>query len=105
MEREGVTMNKIKLIFGIVYLAISLTPHTAKADKFNDFQLNRLHNPSEHQYLAESKGKIYIYDGLTSNQVSTALDNHFERIDSMMFTRIVQTNMQGEQYAENDGCD
>jgi hypothetical protein len=55
-----------------------------------------------------------IYDGLSDRQVATAMDQHFERIQSMMFTGIVVTDAAGEPQTdpvtgeiitENDGCD
>ena len=80
-------------------------PYTVAATNISDYQLRRLFEPTISEYVAEKKGKVHIYDGLTSSQVDDALNNHFERIDSMMFTRIVQIDDQGEQYVEDDGCD
>jgi hypothetical protein len=80
-------------------------PYTVAANNLSDYQLRRLFEPTMSEYVAEKKGKVHIYDGLTSSQVDDALNNHFERIDSMMFTRIVQIDDQGEQYVEEDGCD
>lgn len=105
--RQINTINKPKGSFrtGVVLIVTLLTPFTSTADSFGDFQLRRLLEPTERQYLAELGGKIYIYDGIEANQVDVAMDNHFDRIDSMMFTRIIQTNEDGEEYVEDDGCD
>lgn len=89
----------------ILLLLITFSPLSVYADKYTDYQLRRLFDPTVSQYVAENKGKVYIYDGLTSLQVDEALNGHFERIDNMMFTRIVQTDEQGVEYVEEDGCD
>lgn len=96
---------KAILLFSGLLLTITTTIPVVKAGDFNDFQLQRLNAPTEHQVLAEAKGKIYIYEGLTVNQVDTALDNNFERMDAMMFTRIVQRDKNGIDIIEDDGCD
>ena len=79
-------------------------PFTVDANNYSDYQLRRLFDPTISESVAEKKGKVHIYDGLSSAQVDDAL-NHFERIDNMMFTRIVHIDEQGEQYVEDDGCD
>lgn len=86
-------------------LLILFIPLTVAANSYSDYQLRRLFDPTVSEYAAENKGKVHIYDGLTSAQVDDALNNHFERIDNMMFTRIVQLDDQGEEYIEDDGCD
>ncbi len=79
-----------------------------------DWQQRRLMQPSPDELLWEQAGRIMIYDGLTDRHVSDAMDRHFERIQSMMFTGIVVTNITGapkrnsstgEFLTENDGCD
>ena len=56
---------------------------------------------------------IYIYDGLTDRDVQRALDDEFERVDSMMFIRTRKTDEDGkikrdedtgEVEVEGDGC-
>lgn len=84
---------------------IVFIPLTVAAGNYNDYQLRRLFDPTASEYAAENKGKVHIYDGLSSAQVADALDSHFNRIDNMMFTRIVQRDDEGEEYIEDDGCD
>lgn len=59
-------------------------------------------------------GNIMIYNGLTDLQVAAAMDRHFNRIESMMFTSVVVTDGTGAPaqdpetggwILENDGCD
>ena len=55
-----------------------------------------------------------IYDGLKDNDVGRAMDEHFHRVDHMMFTNVVLTSndgellrdpVTGEVMTEEDGCD
>jgi hypothetical protein len=96
---------KLNMFMFILFVSMFSLPSVSRSDNTNDYQLRRLLNPSAAEYSAESKGSVYIYDGLDSTSVDLALDNHFDRIDGMMFTRIVYTNDLGEQYVEEDGCD
>ena len=86
-------------------LFVVFIPLTVAASNYNDYQLRRLFDPTASENVAENKGKVHIYDGLTSVQVDQAMDSQFKRIDNMMFTRIVQIDDQGEEYIEDDGCD
>lgn len=89
----------------LLLLLITFGPLSVYADKYTDYQLRRLFDPTISEYAAENKGKIHIYDGLTSLQVDDALNNNFNRIDNMMFTRIVHVDERGVEYVEEDGCD
>ena len=93
------------LIPFIPLIIVTFTPLSVAANSYSDYQLRRLFAPTESEFIAENKGKVHIYDGLSSAQVDDAMDGHFSRIDNMMFTRIVQIDEQGEQYVEDDGCD
>jgi hypothetical protein len=100
------TLTKLgTLIYGTVLLSVSFMSNAAEANTFSDYQLRRLLDPTESEMRAETKGRIYIYDGMTAAQVDEALDNNFDRMDAMMFTGIVQVDENGEQYVEEDGCD
>jgi len=77
------------------------------------WQYNRLFNPSPADRKAEKRGAIVIYDGLTDVTVNQALDQNFDRIQNMMFTRTVVTDENGEPKVdpatgnivrEDDGC-
>jgi hypothetical protein len=79
-----------------------------------DWQQRRLMQPSPEEVRWEQSGNIMIYDGLTDRQVALALDGHFPRIETMMFTGTIVTDTQGnpaedpvtgELIRENDGCD
>ena len=75
----------------------------AYAGDIDDWQYQQLFNPSQTLLLAESRGHITIYDRLPIEDVDRALDQQFERVDSMMFTRIRHATPDGES-VEDDGC-
>jgi len=78
------------------------------------WQLGLINNPDDYMLKREAKGLIFIYDRLLDSQVDEILDNHFNRIDSMMFTRVKVTDSKGDvqidpetgdELTEDDGCD
>lgn len=81
------------------------------------WQMARLLDPSDADRKAEEKGRVMIYDGMTDREVARALDEHFDRIEYMMFTRTVVTDHSGEprknpesgelvtESTYDDGCD
>jgi hypothetical protein len=71
------------------------------------WQERRLLQPSEAERRREHDGAIFIYDGLAYGTVDRAMDQHFERIENMMFTRIHHPppSGSGPAYLEDDGCD
>ena len=79
-----------------------------------DWQLRRLHDPTDRELLVERQGRVIIYDGLKDNQVEEAMDAEYDRIENMMFIRTVVTNSRGEPLrdsqsgeliVEDDDCD
>ena len=102
----------------IMVLALQLPAAPALADDelviaVNQWQYNRLFNPSPRAKQQEQQGHIVIYDGLKDVTVNRALDEQFERIKNMMFTGIVITDDDGkaledpdtgELMTEDDGC-
>lgn len=71
------------------------------------WQERRLMQPSKSQRLQEEKGTVFIYDGLELGTVQKAMDDHFDRIENMMFTRIrhLPPSGSGPAMVEDDGCD
>ena len=71
------------------------------------WQESRLHAPTEAQLERERSGRVFIYDGLEYNAVQEAMDQHFDRIQYMMFTQIHHPPRPGEEtaYVEDDGCE
>ena len=82
---------------------LTLTATSAVAD--NRFYNRLLFTPSDSMLRAESRGRIMIYDGMDNETVERAMDEQFNRIDNMMFTRIHHVQDNGEEYVDDDGCD
>jgi hypothetical protein len=100
----------VKYLAGTLLLALGTS---ALADDVRDIELRRLFEPTDAEQAAEAKGRIYIYDGLRDTDVQRALDEEFERVDSMMFIRTRKTDASGEvkrdeetgeEEYEDDGC-
>ena len=84
------------------------------APSLEQWQMDMIYDPGEHVLEREQKGFVHIYDGFDETQVDRILDEKFERIDHMMFTRVKQTDRSGEilldpqtgeALTEDDGCD
>lgn len=85
----------------------------ALLDSTDKWQMNRLFEPTENQKQKEvQNGQVMIYDGLRDTTVTKALDTNFDRIQNMMFTRVVVTKVSGlpetDEFGnvvlEDDGC-
>jgi hypothetical protein len=79
-----------------------------------NWQLSLLFDPGEQQYDMERRGRVFIYDGLRDTEVERALDEQYDRVESMMFVNTVITDEDGlplkdedtgEMLVEDDGCD
>lgn len=66
------------------------------------WQLQVLWEPTQGQLDRESRGAVMIYDGLTDKQVDQAMEVQFDRIDSMMFIRTVETDEEGEPVVDEE---
>ena len=98
----------------LIILAFSGTSFASDFGSSGSWQLSRLFQPTQADLASEKKGRIMIYDGLTDKTVDRALDEHFDRIDALMFTRTIVTDdtgkprldpQTGEIVTEDDGCD
>jgi len=88
-----------------VAIASILVLSTTSAFASNSFYQKTLFTPSDSMLKAESRGRIMIYDGMDNETVDMAMDEQFDRIDNMMFTRIHYVEDNGEEYVDDDGCD
>jgi len=72
-----------------------------------DYQIKRLLTPSVTELAVEDRGSVYIYDSLEMKQVDAALDQHFDRIENMMFIRIhhLPPTGSGPGLVEDDDCE
>lgn len=88
------------------------TTQLALLDASSKWQVARLFEPTKNERRLENKGYIMIYDNLPDKTVDQAMDNNFDRIENMMFTRVVVTgedglpalDESGNIVKEDDGC-
>ncbi len=80
----------------------------------DEWQLDLIYHPSDAMLEREARGFVFIYDGFTDTQVEQVLDDQYDRIESMMFTRVKKTDENGERMIDpetgdemlfDDGCD
>ena len=98
----------------VVPMLAQATPDEASVEQeISDFQLMLLFHPDREVLLGEKNGSVFIYDGIKDKQVDMAMDQQFDRIESMMFTRVVITDESGnalrdpstgEVLVQDDGC-
>jgi hypothetical protein len=98
---KSVIISVFAAIITNMLLVLAATPAQAK----DNYQYNALFTPSDYTLKAEAKGRVMIYDGLTSKTVDKAMNEQFNRIDNMMFVGIIHEQENGEYYVEDDGCD
>lgn len=70
-----------------------------------DFQHNILFSPDKGILVAEANGRVMIYDQLKSETIDKAMDEQFDRIESMMFVRTQYQQEDGGYVVMDDDCD
>ena len=83
-------------------LAGILFSHSGHAT--DSYQYKVLFSPTDAVIEAEDRGRIMIYDGMPYATVMRAMDEHFNRIENMMFVRTVHIQDNGE-IEVGDDCD
>jgi len=102
------TQNPAFIRTGLIGLALCLAAVGTAAqaspfDVLDKWQNNRLFQPTPRQRVQETKGKVVIYDGLTDSTVNKAMDSNFDRIQNMMFIRVIRTDKGGKPLHKEDG--
>jgi hypothetical protein len=104
---EDVTMK------ALLAMTLMATLGLASAADVSEIEKRRLFQPTQAELQEEAAGRIYIYDGLTQADIERAMDEEFNRVESMMFIRVKKSDEQGKVvkdpetgYAlvEDDGC-
>jgi hypothetical protein len=94
------------IVPALLLAALAGNGFAASAFEYDSWQERRLMEPNGKELKDEARGKVFIYDGLEADKVDQAMDAHFERIDSMMFTRTQYPAPSGEgTVAVDDGCE
>ena len=108
-------MNRYSLTMTALLIAAMNSPLSAGSIEtaMMDWQVKQLFQPGKYRDSLEKQGRVFIYAGLKSSDVMRALDEHFDRIQSMMFTGMVMTDDSGTPLrdpetgglvVEEDGC-
>ncbi len=107
-------MKKIRFALSITAIGYACSCYMANSHAYDDWQMERLFNPSPEELEREANGSIFIYDGLKDKIADRAMDENFDRVEAMMFVRTVVTDdaaeplrdeASGEVIVEDDGCD
>ena len=90
------------LFAGIVANLVFQDSLAAEGD--DSWELKQLHDPSPSLRERELAGRITIYDGVLITEIDKAMDQQFDRIESMMFIRTKWPVEDGGYYEDSD-CD
>ena len=83
------------------------------AKELRDIELRRLFEPTPAERRAERAGRVYLYEGLREDDISRALREQFDRVNSMMFIRVQPSPTASGRgpvegptpvYYQDDGC-
>lgn len=106
-------LNKGSIMKIGLCLVLLIAASAPWADELRDIELRRLFQPTPDELQAERSGRIYIYDGLWDRDIERAMDEEYDRVESMMFIRVKVTQREGEEdkdvdtgvaYVQDDGC-
>jgi hypothetical protein len=84
------------LTLGVFFASASAESAPDIDEKYRNWQIKRLLSPDENQLKLERQGRVYIYDGLRDRDIHRALNEQFDRVESMMFIGTVITDEKGK---------
>jgi hypothetical protein len=98
----------------LLCISLSVISACAATKQPLTWQQRRLDNPTKLELQWERNNHVMIYESMKDYEVEHALDNHFDRVESMMFINTGITDESGNQLkdpktgkviTEADGCD
>lgn len=95
-------MNTKKL--AAIAILSSILNGAAHAAVASEWDRKQLFGPSSALLDREKAGNVTIYDGVFSSDVDRAMDEQFDRVESMMFVRTLH-RAEGGSYEVEDDCD
>ena len=99
------TLNTVIAATLVTSMNIAVAGVGSTADADQSFQHKTLFEPASYVLNREARGAVTIYDGFTSDQVDQVMDEQYERIENMMFTRMIYVSDEGDDLIFDDGCD
>ncbi len=110
-EANMACMNVLVLVFFIIS-SLTVSSSTWAVQDIHDWQVHRLLHPTDAQLKKERQGHVFIYDGLSDKDVQRAMDQGFDRINSMMFINVKKTKADsgtetegGSDDSDDSGCE
>ena len=101
-------MKLTALVFlcGVLLTQTATAINAAEYVGSEQWQKRRLFAPTPSELQQETAGRIVIYDGLTEVDLDRALDDQFQRLESMMFIRTKRPLPGGDvaAYEDDDDC-
>lgn len=107
---RNIRLRRSFAVIALLLCGVSSTmalPRDASNIDDYDWQEQRLLQPSASQLRQENRGQVFIYDGLEYGQVEQVMNEQFDRLQNMMFTRIhhLPPTGSGPAEVEDDGCE
>lgn len=99
-QQSGKLGRQAKGVVAALLVVATLPPQVIAGA--NSYMYEMLESPSQTVLSAEAKGRVTIYDGLKNETVERALDQQFNRIESIMFIRTQDEQENGEYEADDD---
>ncbi len=90
----------IALIFSLSALQSPVWAYNA--NPAYEWIMQQLFSPDAEQLYREQHGLVFIYAGLTDQDVENALDQNFDRIEAMMFVATIHTDADGNVLRDAD---
>ena len=83
-------------------LLLQLSTTSVRAGDLHEWSVSMLFKPTPLQLQQERAGRVHRHDDLKDTEVNRALDQQFERIESIMFTSVVVTDRKGNPVIDPD---
>lgn len=90
--------------FAAIIVMSTILNGAVQAAVASEWDRKQLFGPSQALLSKEKTGHVTIYEGVYASDVERAMDEQFDRMESMMFVRTLYPVEQGS-YEADDDCD